>query len=249
MLTEDNLVRLAPRESPAARLVCVPHAGAGAAAFKMWTEQVSDDVELIAVRLPGREHLFEQTPLTNMPAIGASLGALLAGMAGPVGLFGYCAGAFAAFEAARRMTGEHAPPAILAVCSQVAPHRNTPGPAIHALPSDRLKEALRAMGGTEPIVLEHEEFWEVTEPAVRADYEAAETYATRPEPRIPCDVLAFRGSGDAEVTAEDVGAWAEVTSGACATHHLDGGHFLLRTRAAEVLTEVERRLRALPATR
>jgi surfactin synthase thioesterase subunit len=242
-LSEENLVRLAPRESPAARLVCVPHAGAGAAAFKMWTERVPEDIELIAVRLPGRETLFEQTPLTSMPVIGDLLGDLLAGIEGPVGLFGYCAGAFAAFEAARRMTEKHAPPAVLAVCSQVAPHRNTPGPAIHALPSDRLKEVLRAMGGTEPIVLEHEEFWSVTEPAVRADYEAAETYTAAPGQRLTCPVVAFRGSGDEEVSAEDLGAWAEVTTGACAAHTLEGGHFLLRSRADEVLAEVERRLR------
>jgi surfactin synthase thioesterase subunit len=239
VLTDENLVRLTPRKSPAARLVCLPHAGAGVAAFKMWSERVDEDIELIAVRLPGRESLFEQTPMRDMAAIGAAVAGVVAGLDGPVGLFGYCAGAFAAFETARRMT---AGPALLAVCSQAAPHRNAPAATVHDLPTPRLKETLREMGGTEPIVLAHEEFWEVTEPAIRADYEAAETYATGPEPRIACDVLAFRGSGDEEVSEEDAGAWAEVTTGTCTTRPLDGGHFLLRTRAAEVLAEVESRL-------
>lgn len=239
MLTEKNLVRLAPRESPAIQLVCLPHAGAGVAAFKMWSERIRDDVELIVVRLPGREMLFEQTPLRDMVSIGAAVADLVAGLDGPVGLFGYCAGAFAAFETARQMT---AGPALLAVCSQVAPQCNTEEATVHNLPEPRLKEVLREMGGTEPVVLDNQEYWALTEPAIRADYEAAETYATGPEPKVSCDVLAIRGSGDEKVSPESLRAWAEVTTGTCATRLLDGGHFLLKTRAAEVLAEVERRL-------
>lgn len=242
MLTDENLVRLTTRESPTARLVCVPHAGAGVGAFKMWTERVHDDIELLVVRLPGREMLFEQTPLTDMTAIGDAIADVLAGLDGPVGLFGYCAGAFAAFEAARRMTERQAPPVLLAACSQVAPQLNGNGPTVHDLPAPELKEFLRTMGGTEPIVLDHEEFWEVTEPAIRADYEAAETYATGPEPKVSCDVLAFRGAGDEEVSPEETAAWADVTTGACAMRQLEGGHFLLKSSAPEVLAEVEDRL-------
>lgn len=239
MLTDDNLVRLVPRESPAVRLVCLPHAGAGVAAFKMWSERVRDDVELIAVRLPGREMLFEQTPPRDMAEIGAAVAGVVGRLDGPVGLFGYCAGAFAAFETARRMTD---PPVLLAVCSQVAPHRNAVRPAVHDLPTPRLKEVLREMGGTEPVVLEHEEFWAVTEPAIRADYEAAETYITGPDPKVSCDVLAFRGADDTEVSPEDVDAWAEITTGGYERRTVGAGHFLLRTRATEVLTELEARL-------
>jgi surfactin synthase thioesterase subunit len=239
VLTDENLVRLTPRESPAVRLVCLPHAGAGVAAFKMWTGRVRDEVELIAVRLPGREMLFEQAPPRDMAEVGAAVAEVAGRLDGPVGLFGYCAGAFAAFETARRMAR---PPALLAVCSQVAPHRNSPGTTVHDLPAPRLKEVLRAMGGTEPVVLEHQEFWEVTEPAIRADYEAAETYTTGPDPKVPCDVLAFHGSADAEVSEEDVDAWAEVTTGRYERRTVDAGHFLLKVRATEVLTELETRL-------
>lgn len=240
MLTTKNLVALTPRESPAVRLVCLPHAGAGVAAFKMWSEQVRDDVELLVVRLPGREMLFEQAPLRDMASIGAAVAELVSGLDEPVGLFGYCAGAFAAFETARQMT---AGPALLAVCSQVAPQCNSRDAVVHDLPRPRLKEVLREKGGTEPVVLENEEYWRLTEPAIRADYEAAETYTTELEPKVSCEVLAIRGSADDEVSAEGLGAWAEVTTGPCATREFDGGHFLLKTRAAEVLAEVESRLR------
>jgi medium-chain acyl-[acyl-carrier-protein] hydrolase len=244
ILTEQNLVHLTEPSAPVARLVCFPHAGAGAYAFGTWMEQVHEDIELIAVRLPGRETLFEQVPLRSMSLIGSSVGDILLNVAqpGPIGLFGYCAGAFAAFEAARRMTERQESPSLLAVCSQVAPHANVNDTVVHNLPAGQLKEVLRALGGTQPIVLEREEFWELAEPALRADYEAAETYSASPEPKLSCDIIAFCGSHDDDVPPQEIGAWAEVTTGTCATHLLDGGHFLLQSRAADVLAEVEHHL-------
>jgi surfactin synthase thioesterase subunit len=244
MFSTENLVHLTEPQSPAARLVCFPHAGAGVAAFHPWLEHVRDDIELIAVRLPGRERLFEQATAGDMILIGKSIGDIISETfpAGPVGLFGYCAGAFAAFETARRMTENKTPPALLAVCSQVAPQDNTSDIAVHDLPAEQLRDFMRIKGGTEPLVIEHEEFWSIAEPAIRADYRAVETYSTGAEPRISCDIVAFRGADDDEVPAEALGTWADVTTGEFSALELDGGHFLLRSNAAGVLARVERRL-------
>ena len=249
MFSAENLVRLTEPESPAARLICFPHAGAGAATFHPWMNYVCDNIELIAVRLPGRERLFVQAPIGDMILTGRSIGDILSGMAlaGPVGLFGYCAGAFAAFEAARGMTEKHAPPALLAICSQIAPHDNAGDGVVHDLPAERLRDFMRTIGGSQPAVIEHEEFWNIAEPAIRADYRAVETYSTDPEPRITCDVVAFHGSQDHEVPSEQMAAWADVTTGKFTAHNLDGGHFLLQSKAADVLVEVERHLLAAAA--
>ncbi|MGH3164382.1 MAG: thioesterase II family protein, partial [Trebonia sp.] len=212
----------------------------------MWIEPANDDIELMAVRLPGRERLFDQAPLNNMQEIGRPLGDMLAGMssAGPIGLFGYCAGAFAAFEAARRMTERQAPPSLLAVCSQVAPHINAVESPVHALPASRLRQYLRSLGGTDPVVLENEEFWELAVPALRADYAAAETYWASSEPKISCDIISFRGTRDEDVTSEQIDAWSQVTTGAYVPHLLDAGHFMLQSHAADVLGQVQCRLLA-----
>lgn len=251
VFSAENLVRLTEPESHVARLVCFPHAGAGAVTFRPWIRDIRDDIELIAVRLPGREKLFEQAPVGDVTLTGRSIGDLLCGMAGtgPVGLFGYCAGAFVAFEAARLMTEKHAPPVSLAVCSQVAPHKNASDVAVHDLPAPQLRDYLRTIGGSDPQVIEHDGFWSIAEPAIRADYRAVETYSTEPEPRITCDVVAFSGSQDEEAPAELMSAWAEVTTGGFAACDLDGGHFLLQSKAADVLAEVERRLLAAATPR
>lgn len=244
MFSAENLVPLTEPESPRARLICFPHAGGGAATFRPWIKQVRDDIELIGVRLPGREKLFDQPPVSDLMPISKFIGDIASQMAAttPVGLFGYCSGAFLAFETARHMTAGQTPPALLAVCSQLAPHENASDSPVHDLPAAQLRDFLETIGGTDPQVLEHEEFWSIAEPAIRADYRAAETYSTGPEPRVACDVVAFRGSKDDEVPPELMAAWAEVTTGNFVAYNLDGGHFLLQPRADEVLAEVQRHL-------
>jgi surfactin synthase thioesterase subunit len=140
------------------------------------------------------------------------------------------------------MTENHTPPALLAVCSQMAPQHNASDAVVHDLPAERLRDFLRAKGGAEPLVIEHDEFWSIAEPAIRADYRAVETYSTGPAPKIPCDIIAFRGSHDDDVPTGAVGAWADVTTGGFTEVDLDGGHFLLQSDAAGVLAGVERRL-------
>jgi surfactin synthase thioesterase subunit len=244
MFSAENLVHLTEPKSPAARLICFPHAGAGAVTFRPWIKQVHDEIELIAVRLPGREKLFDQAPTDDLISISKSIGNLISKdtATAPVGLFGYCSGAFLAFETARCVIADQAPPVLLAVCSQLAPHENASDSPVHDLPAAQLRDFLRAIGGTDPRVIEHEEFWSMAEPAIRADYRAAETYSTGPEPKVTCDVVAFRGSEDDKVPAELMAAWADVTTANFSAYSLDGGHFLLQTKANEVLAEVQRHL-------
>jgi len=244
MLTEQNLVRLTRPGSPKARLVCFPQAGAGTGAFRGWQKQVRDDVELVAVRLPGRESLFGQPLVADVRMIGRSLGDILVrkDRAIPLGLFGYCAGAYAALEVARRMTERLGPPSVLAVCSQVAPQVPATKPQIHDRPADELREVLRSLGGTDSVALDNDEVWVTVEPALRADYQALETYSTGLEPRLGCDLVAFHGSDDDHLGLPDVAAWSELTTGQFTTTRVPGGHFLLKAGAVDVLADLQQRL-------
>ncbi len=246
MLTEQNLVRLTRPGSPRARLICFPQVGAGTGAFNRWRKQVRDDVELVALRLPGRESLFSQPLVADLKVIGRSLGDILVQRDGavPLGLFGYCAGAYAALEVARRMTERLGPPSVLAICSQVAPQVPATRPSVHARPSRELKEILRSLGGTDSVVLDNDEVWITVEPALRADYQALETYSAGLEPRLGCDLVAFHGSDDDQLELSDVAAWSELTTGLFTMTRVPGGHFLLKAGAGEVLAELQHRLLA-----
>ncbi|CAM5489873.1 hypothetical protein SGRIM128S_08722 [Streptomyces griseomycini] len=46
------------------RLICFPHAGAGAGAYAEWAGLVPPDIELAAVQLPGRQNRIAEDPVT-----------------------------------------------------------------------------------------------------------------------------------------------------------------------------------------
>ena len=48
-----------PRDAPALRLVCLPHAGGAAAAYRAWAAELPDTVELHIYQPPGRGALPE----------------------------------------------------------------------------------------------------------------------------------------------------------------------------------------------
>jgi pyochelin biosynthesis protein PchC len=247
MPVADYLVPLAGAAPARAYLTCFPHAGSGSAAFAGWARQSPPGVGLLAVRLPGREGSFQEEPLRDARVIGRRVARMLrervpAGI--PSVLFGYCSGAFTAFETARALTAMGIPPRLLAVCSQAAPHRAAGAGQAHALPAGQFRSFVRAVGGTAPQVVDHDELWEMIEPALRADYAVAETYVTGPQPRITCDVVAFHGTGDDRVSRPDVAAWAEVTTGQASVRSLAGGHFVLPSAAAEILAGLTGQMRA-----
>lgn len=250
MPVADYLVPLAEPAPARAYLTCFPHAGSGSAVFAGWARRSPPGVGLLAVRLPGREGSFQEEPLRDARVIGRRVAGMLRGRVPegiPSVLFGYCSGAFIAFETARALTAMGIPPRLLAVCSQAAPHRAAGARHSHALPAAQFRSFVRSAGGTAPQVVDHDELWEMIEPALRADYAVAETYVTGPQPMITCDVVAFQGMKDDRVSRPDVEAWAEVTTGQASVRSLPGGHFILPSAADELLAGLAGQLCAGPA--
>src|SRR3954463_501070 len=91
-----------PVARPRLRLVCLPYAGGSASIYHGWASELDDDVELVAVQLPGRGPRLREAPFTQMEAL---LGALVEAMAplddAPFALFGHSMGALVGFELAR----------------------------------------------------------------------------------------------------------------------------------------------------
>ena len=51
----DWEVRWHPAKHAKVRLVCLPHAGGGSVAYQAWAVDLAPDIEVVAIRLPGRE--------------------------------------------------------------------------------------------------------------------------------------------------------------------------------------------------
>ncbi|GAA2083665.1 alpha/beta fold hydrolase [Streptomyces albiaxialis] len=235
-----RVVRHGPARPGAPVLVCFPHAGGGASAFRRWPGALPDgaELELWAVQPPGREERADEPCLTDfgelLAATAASVGEVVAGR--PYAFFGHSVGSVLAFELAReaRRRGERLPEA-LAVSAFPAPHTLVPH-ALDGIPDKAILDFLSGLSyafadGQAPPPRLVEEFL----PVLRADFSAVSSYAFADEAPLPCPLHVFCGSVDRFVRPAELHKWDAYTDGEFALHVLRGGHFYLNQHAAGIL--------------
>jgi surfactin synthase thioesterase subunit len=229
---------LVPRPRPGAglRLFCFPHAGGGAAAYRAWPDLVGADIEVAAIRLPGRESRFAEPCFRTMAdAVEALCDALEPGLDLPFAFFGHSLGALLAHATARAL-GVAGRPVHLFAAASGAPGHGSREP-LHTLPADALVERLRAYGGLPDQVLHQDALISLLLPTIRADLELG--YAYRPTPGLlTCPVTALGGVDDRTVEPSGLGAWRDVTEGLFRMHLLPGGHFFVSDQAERTAAEV-----------
>ncbi|ANN21610.1 hypothetical protein SD37_07290 [Amycolatopsis orientalis] len=230
------LHRWRPRPRAGTRLVCFPHAGGSAAFFAPWSTKLPAEIDVAAVRYPGRADRLAEPPLTSMSTLVDEIARALEPLADrPTVLFGHSLGALVAYEVARELTRRDVPPARLIVSGRRAPG-DAPGGTKHLLSDDELVGELVRLGGTEPGLLASEDARSVFLPAIRADFRLAENYRRLPGREPSCPLTVLVGDEDTEVDARRAGLWAgHTTNGTCTTHVLPGGHFYLIPREKTVL--------------
>lgn len=228
-----------PRPAASARLLCLPCAGGGATMYRDWPQRLPS-LEVLALQLPGREHRIREAPLRDrgalLTAVRAALAALPPGP--PLVLFGHSLGAQLAFELARELCRDGAPPLHLFAAGARAPHL-APRRILHDLPLPQLLDELVRMGGTSPRVVAEPELVALIEPMLRADLRLAETSVLPAAPLLPVPITAFGGSEDVQVAAADVAAWRLVAGAGCTVEFVRGGHFFVREQAADVCARIE----------
>jgi medium-chain acyl-[acyl-carrier-protein] hydrolase len=230
------VVRWTQPDEARLRLYCLGRAGTGATPFGPWDELVGPGVELCAVRLPGRENRVRETPLSSAAAVVEELAPVVAADAEtPFALFGHCFGALVMFELARALRRQDLPsPVALFVGEQIAPA--TVGlPGDGELTRDELLRRLEALGGTDAKLLRSAEFLALMEPALRADFRLADTYAYEPGPPLDTPISVLAAAEWADVGA--LTAWRAETTRAFTLRLLPGDDVLLeigRAVAAEL---------------
>src|SRR5690349_1857727 len=90
-----------PRPNPRARLrlFCFPYAGGGASTYRSWPAYLRDEIEMVAVQLPGREERLREPAFDSASELCLQLASVLAPyLDRPFALFGHSMGALVAFE-------------------------------------------------------------------------------------------------------------------------------------------------------
>lgn len=223
-------------------LYCFAHAGGAADSFFGWPHRISGPVSIFAAQLPGRRERFHEPPVQDISIVAAIVADhIVTRQHRPAVFFGHSLGGLIAFEVALRLEGRRPPVEIIAAgCG--APTRKRQAEPMHALPSKKFREKLRAMGGTPPEILEDDELMSLFEPVLRADLRLAETYRINPGTRTSAFLSAWGGLEDSLVPPENLAAWSECTQSRCEIRLFRGGHFFPQSQTGALFEAMNSRL-------
>ncbi|MGC9405044.1 thioesterase II family protein [Streptomyces sp. DZ1-3] len=228
------------------RLLCLPHAGGSAGFYLPLSHALSPLVNVLAVQYPGRQDRRGEPALRSIEPLADTLLRLLDPEdATPLALFGHSMGAVVAFELARRLEADGRPASLLVASARRGPFL-PPGPSFHHLGDAAILSEVRNLGSADALPPEHPALLQLALPALRADFEAVESYrATRAAP-LSCPVVAMTGGDDPRVSPADARAWSDVTDASASLSVHPGGHFYLLDRTAEIARELRTLLGVRP---
>jgi len=194
------------------------------------------NVELLPVRLAGRDARLREAPATSVAEIVGPLASALEPLlhGHELAIFGHSLGALLGFELARELRRRGLPGPKLLIVSG----RNAPGTgralALHRLSDPELiAEVQRIYGGIPPQILNEPELLALTLPVLRADLSVNETYTLAEEDPLDCPLRAFGGDDDPHVGQAGLAAWAAHTQASFAWEQCAGDHFYLAPPAGK----------------
>ncbi|MFF7191637.1 thioesterase II family protein [Streptomyces sp. NPDC008222] len=228
---------------PEQRLVCFPHAGGSASAFSGWRRRLPADVDLLAIRYPGREDRITEPFVEDMDEMAGEISAELAPLldSGMV-LFGHSMGAALAFEVALLLEEKHGRSPTMVVVSG----RSGPGTGGRDLPDDdddSVIDFAKSLGSANSAAYDNEDLRPLLLPALRADLRVIRNHSPRSGRTIKSPLSIYVGDSDPDVTVAEAYAWSHASTGESSIKVFPGGHFYLVDGEAEVLDDLSARLR------
>jgi surfactin synthase thioesterase subunit len=202
--------------------VCFPHAGGDVTAFAGLAAALAPDLEVWAIRLPGRGGRFGDRMPDGFTALVTAVLDGLSRYLRPGSLFyGQSFGALLAYEVARRLPVAVRPRIVVPACA--APPPGWPGsiPPTSEGASDLLERC-----GLASALPADETIRELAVATIRTDLTVCRGYRYRPDPRPGFAIHAVAGAQDAGLPPSVVGHWAGATTGPFTSSVEPGGHLL-----------------------
>jgi surfactin synthase thioesterase subunit len=219
------------------RLVLLHHAGGSRLSFQGWQRWLPSHWEILTPDAPGRGLRYQVPPVRDIDSIvDCVLSETVAGLDGPLAIFGHSMGAVVAVALTNRLLAGAGPaPVWLGVSGWDAQRLDDAG----ELTDDELRARLLALGGTPAGLLTDPGYWRLLEPLLRADLAAMASHepdASRGWLNVPLSV--FGGRSDAIASPDRLTALADTAECLVGLHLYPGGHFYLSHRTGDIARQV-----------
>ena len=227
-----------PKPHALMRIFCFPYAGGGASVFRQWSEELPSNVEVISVRLPGRETRIDESPIASLDQLLKSLYQNIIPFCNkPFMFFGHSNGALICYELALLMRRRELEtlPITLVLSAKIPPHVPGDDKKRSILSDDEFIFELKELNGTPKELLENRELMEMLLPMIRADFSLTEGHIFQKDIILDCPVSVFYGSED-NISKQQIMAWQDLFREQVNFYEFTGGHFFIHEQRAEVLS-------------
>ncbi|MBP2325700.1 surfactin synthase thioesterase subunit [Kibdelosporangium banguiense] len=243
-MTDDRWIRrFVPSPEAATRLVCLPHAGGSASYYLPVAKALAPKVDVLALQYPGRQDRRDEPGLTTVADLADGVfDALRPWTDKPLTIFGHSMGASVAYELTRRLQEAGTKPIALFASGRPAPNRTREDNKTYLLNDKDLTAEVKALGGAGSHLLDEPDILNMVLPAIRTDYQAAETYKWTPGPKLTCPIHAFIGDADPKVNADEARSWSDHTTGEFSLQVFEGDHFYIDKHAPAIIAAISARI-------
>lgn len=231
------LTRFGPAGS-AARLLCLPHAGASGDAFAAWPRDLAGALEVWALTSSGRRHRSAE-PLNEDidQLVSEVVDELDTDDDRPVVIFGHSMGGLVGYELTLALTHLGRPPATLVVSGCPAPHiRSVRAPQDYT--DEELATTLVDWGGTDRALVEDPMLRRLTFPPLRADLRLCDRYVRTEPIRLHLPLSVLGGRTDKVAPLADLAQWAAYSDNFQGVTAFPGDHFFVTTSRRRVVDHV-----------
>ncbi|MGL5927393.1 MAG: thioesterase II family protein [Dermatophilaceae bacterium] len=213
-------------------MIFFPHAG-GSPRFFTHLAAAMPHCRVFGVTYPGRDHLVDAAPVTEMAPLAASIAHELAtrfraGQDDPLILVGHSLGAFVAYETAAVLGTLPAPLQTVVVASGQNPPLRRPleDPDVPQTDGDIVADVIRQNPASAPI-WENPELRSFFLPILRADYELLGSYV--PSHSVIEQINIVVADQDTEIDHASMPQWQQVSHQRIEIAVVYGGHFYLNS--------------------
>ncbi|MEO5976056.1 MAG: alpha/beta fold hydrolase [Chryseolinea sp.] len=220
-------------------LFCFPFAGGTKYSYNALLPYVPSFIKFVPIELPGRGTRLGEPLLSDIHLIADDVySQVKSKLIRPYAFYGHSMGTLIGYLLTKRIIQDgfdH--PIHLFFTGCAGPSEIESQPKSYHLPKNQFISKLKKMGGSPPEVLDDEEFMDMYEPILRADFQAAETFCyVKSDPfHIPIWVAIGK---DEDATMQQAESWRKETTANVEVFEFPGDHFFILEHQQRLLNMI-----------